>query len=100
MATYEQWLDAFKQSYSGPDRISELPCPNCGVRKLELRFVIYSDQRNAANAVFWCGNCLEGMTPGPSQVPAICTPIRAEDANVPNYRIVPPTGRGEHASRL
>jgi hypothetical protein len=46
---------------------------------------------------FWCGSCLEGMAPGPCEVPAACTPVRQEDAGVPNYRIVQPAGRNEHA---
>ena len=99
MASYEQWLDVFQQAYCAPDRVSELACPNCGARELRLRFVLYGNQGHEASAVFWCDSCLEGMPPGPSEVPAACTPVRREDAHVPNYRIVPPTGRSERASR-
>ena len=94
MASYEQWLEAFNQAYSAPDRIGGLACPNCGARELQLRFVTYGNREDRANAVFWCGSCLEGMPPSPSQVPVGCATVRHEDAGVPNYRVVPPIGRG------
>lgn len=91
MATYQEWLDAFQRAYRAPDRVSELACPNCGARELRLRFVLYGRQEREANAAFWCDSCLQGMPPGPSEVPATCTPVRSEDAHVPNYRIVAPS---------
>lgn len=94
MASFEQWMDAFQRAYHEPGRISALACPNCGSRDLQLRFVLYVRGRDA-NAAFWCDNCLQGMPPDRSEVPDGCTPVRAEDAGVPNYRIVPPTGRSE-----
>jgi hypothetical protein len=95
MASYEDWLQVFQQAYSSPHRVSELACPNCGAHELQLRFVIYGRRAHRANAVFWCGRCLEGMPPGPSEVPAGCAPVRSEDVSVPDYRIVRPIGRGE-----
>ncbi|HEY3903298.1 MAG TPA: hypothetical protein VGM14_05320 [Streptosporangiaceae bacterium] len=97
MASFEQWLGAFRLAYGEPGRVSALSCPNCGAQDLQLRFVLYGSRGQDANAVFWCGNCLQGMPPGPSQVPDSCTPVRAEDAGIPNYRLVPPTGRSERA---
>jgi hypothetical protein len=97
VASYEQWLDVFDRAYRDPDQIAALACPNCGARELRLRFVFYGGRGTGVNAVFWCGNCLEGMPPGPSEVPAACTPVRSEDAGVPDYRIVPPTGRSRRA---
>lgn len=94
MTSYEQWLDVFQQAYRAPDRVSRSSCPNCGARELHLVFVRYGSQGRGASAVFWCGNCLQGLPPGPSEVPAACTPVRSEDAHVPDYQIVPPPGRG------
>lgn len=99
MASYEQWLEAFQRAYRAPDRTSELACPNCGARELRLRFVIYGDRQDQANAAFWCGSCLEGLPPGPSEVPVGCAGIRGEDAGVPDYRLAQPTGRSGAASR-
>jgi hypothetical protein len=99
MASYEQWLEAFQRAYCAPDRTSELACPNCGVRELRLRFVIYGDREDRANAVFWCGNCLEGLPPGPSEVPAGCARVRHEDADIPNYRIAQSARRSGAVSR-
>lgn len=99
MASYERWLEAFQGAYRAPDRIAGLACPNCGARELRLRFVIYGDREDRANAVFWCGSCLEGMPPGPSEIPAGCAAVRHEDAGIPDYRVVPPTGRGGDAPR-
>lgn len=93
MASYEQWLDAFQDAYQEPGLVSGLVCPSCGARGLQLRFVLYGSRERDANAVFWCGNCLQGLPPGPSEVPDGCTPVRREDAGIPDYRIVPPTGR-------
>jgi hypothetical protein len=76
-----------------------LACPNCGARDLHLRFVLYGSREHEASAVFWCGSCLQGMPPGSSEVPAACTPVRREDADIPNYGIVPPTGRSARALR-
>jgi hypothetical protein len=98
-ASYDQWLEVFQLAYRAPQLVSELACPNCDARELHLRFLLYEDQGHEANAVFWCGSCLEGMAPGPSEVPGGCTPVRREDAGVPNYRIVPPAGLTEHALR-
>lgn len=100
MAAYEQWLDVFQLAYRAPDRVSELACPNCGARELRLRFVLYGTSEHEVNAVFWCDSCLEGMPPGPSELPVTCIPVRPEDVSVPNYRTVPPSGRSERASRL
>ena len=98
MASYEQWLDVFQKAYSAPDQVLDLVCPNCGAKDLRLRFVILGGDGARSDAVFWCGSCLEGMLPGPSEVPATCTPVRREDANVPNYRFEPPMGRRGGAS--
>lgn len=99
MASYERWLEAFQGAYRAPGRVVELTCPNCGARELRLRFVTYGDREERANAVFWCESCLEGMPPGPSEVPVGCATVRHADADIPNYRVVPPTGRGGDASR-
>lgn len=97
MASYRAWMDVFQQAYRAPDRVPELACPNCGARQLHMVFVIFGSRGHRANAVFWCGRCLEGMPADPSAVPAGCQPMRHEDADVPNFRIVPPAGRSEHA---
>jgi hypothetical protein len=97
MASYEQWLEAFQRAYGAPDRTSELACPNCGIRELRLRFVIYGDRPDRANAAFWCGSCLEGLPPEPCEVPADCASVRSEDAGVPDYRLAQPPGRGRQA---
>lgn len=90
MTLFEQWLEAFQQAYHlSPERVAEVMCPNCGDRELQLRFVTYLPH-GEAHAVFWCGNCLEGIALGPSKVPGAYQQIRSEDANIPNYRIVPP----------
>ena len=99
MVSYDEWLNAFQLAYRAPERVAELACPNCGARELRLLFILQGGRGNEADAVFWCGSCLEGMPPGPSEVPAGCRPVRLEDAGVPNYRVVPPTGRSEHAWR-
>ena len=98
MASFEQWLGAFQQAYLSPERASGLMCPNCGARELQLRFVTYGHREGEANVAFWCGNCLQGIAPGPSEVPAAYNRVRHEDADIPNYRIVPPTGRGGSGS--
>lgn len=89
MASFEQWLEALQPVYLSAKRASELICPNCGARALQLRFVTYLPD-GEAHAVFWCGNCLEGIAPGPSKVPAAYQRVRRDDANIPNYRVVPP----------
>jgi hypothetical protein len=99
MASYVQWLEAFQRGYRALDRIVELACPNCGACELRLCFVVYGDREDRADAVFWCGSCLEGMPPGPSEVPAGCATVRYEDADIPDYRVVPPAGRVAGASR-
>lgn len=99
MTSYEQWLDVFQQAYRAPDRVSALACPNCGAGELHLCFVLYGTLEHEANVVFWCGSCLEGMPPGPSEVPTGCIPVRTEEADIPDYRIVPPAHRSEHIVR-
>ena len=93
MASFEQWPEAFQQAYPSPERASELQCPNCGVRTLQLRFVTHC-HGGEAYVAFWCDNCLEGIAPGPSEVPAAYDRVRDVDANIPNYRLVPPTKGG------
>jgi hypothetical protein len=88
VATYNRWLDAFHQACRAPKRVSRLACPGCRARKLQLRFVIFADQR--PNAVFWCDGCRRGLPPAPSELPASCTPVHHADADFPNYRIVRP----------
>lgn len=100
MASFEQWLEAFQEAYAAPDRASGFPCPNCGAQELRLRFVLYGDRGRTVNAVFWCDHCLEGMPPGPSELPVGSTPVRSDAANIPNYRIVPPTSYDEDAAAL
>src|SRR5215469_18125822 len=99
MTSYEEWLEAFQRAYSAPDRVPELACPNCWAKELHLRFVTYDNQESGANVAFWCGNCLRGIAPGPSDVPTACPRVRHEDANIPNCRIVPPTGRDGSGSQ-
>lgn len=90
MALFEQWLEAFQQAYHlPPERISEVACPNCGARSLQLRFVVYLPG-GEAHMAFWCSDCLQGIALGPSEVPDAYHRIRHEDANIPNYRVVPP----------
>jgi len=89
VASFEQWLEAFQQACVSPQRASELRCPNCGVRALQLRFVTYRPN-GEAHMAFWCDHCLEGIALGPSKVPAAYTRVRHEDAHIPNYRLVPP----------
>src|SRR5262249_25138707 len=94
MASFEQWLEAVQPVYAPhPKRVSELLCPNCGARALQLRFVRHHPTWRAFMA-FWCDHCLEGIYPGPSTVPAGYTPVGPEDANIPKYRAVFPSGRG------
>jgi len=93
MASFKQWLEAFQQIYHlSPERASEVECPNCGARELQLRFVTYRPD-GEAHMAFWCGNCLEGISLGPSEVPEAYHRVRREEANIPDYRIVPPSGR-------
>ncbi len=89
MASFGQWLEAFQQAYLSPKRASELRCPNCGVRALQLCFVTHREG-GWAHVAFWCSNCLEGVALGPSEVPAAYNPVRDVDARIPNYRIVSP----------
>jgi hypothetical protein len=90
MASFEQWLEALQPIYDlPPSRVSELMCPNCGAMTLQLRFVTFLPEGRPFIA-FWCGNCLEGIAPGPGTIPIAYNPIRPEDANIPNYRVVPP----------
>jgi hypothetical protein len=98
MATFEQWLEALQPVYDlSPKRASELTCPNCGAKALQLRFVTYVPEGRAFIA-FWCDKCLEGLAPGPCTVPAAYHPVRPEDANIPNYRCPPPSGHGGNGS--
>lgn len=90
MASFEQWLEALQPVYDmSPKRASELLCPNCGAGELQLRFVMYHPEWRAFIA-FWCDNCLEGLAPRPCKVPVGYHPVRDVDANIPNYRCVPP----------
>lgn len=94
MASFEQWLEALQPVYDlSLKRASELTCPNCGARALYLRFVAHRPLGRAFIA-FWCGNCLQGIAPGPGEVPAAYYRVRDVDANIPNYRVVLPSGRG------
>ncbi len=98
MATFEQWLEAFQPVYYlPPERVAEVMCPNCGARALQVRFVTHLPD-GEAHLAFWCDNCLEGIAPGPSGVPAAYHRVRDADANIPNYRVVPPSGRGGSGS--
>jgi hypothetical protein len=99
VASPERWLDVFDRAYREPGQISALACPNCGARELRLRFVLYGSRGIGAYAVFWCGSCLQGLPPGPSKVPAAWTPVRREDAGVPDYQVVPPIGRNQYDRR-
>ncbi len=98
MALFEQWMEAWQQAYHlPPDRISEVLCPNCRARELQLRFYTYNPKWRAHGA-FWCGKCLEGLALGPCKVPAAYNLVRHEDANIPNFRLVPPDSRGGRGS--
>jgi hypothetical protein len=98
MASFEQWLEAFQPIYDQtPKKASELPCPNCGAKALQLRFVTHRPEWRAFMA-FWCGNYLEGIAPGPCAVPAGYNTVRDNVANIPNYRVVFPSGRGRIGS--
>jgi hypothetical protein len=90
MASFEQWLGAFQRACRSPKRASELSCPNCGVRALQLRFVTHRPD-GWAYIAFWCDQCLEGIAPGRGTVPAAYSPVRDVDANIPNFCLVPPT---------
>jgi hypothetical protein len=89
VATYDEWLDVFELAYHAPDRVSELECPSCGARALQLRYVISGSTGDRANPVFWRDGCLQGLFFCPGPVPAGCTSVRHDDADVPDFRIVP-----------
>ncbi len=84
MASFEQWLEAWQHAYHlPPERISEVVCPNCSAGDLQLRFVTHRPD-GSAYVRFWCDHCLEGIAPGPSEVPTAYFRVRREDTNIPN----------------
>ncbi len=98
VASFEQWLEALQPVYDlSPGRAAELMCPNCGVRALQLRFVTHREG-GWAYLRFWCDNCLEGRAPGPGDVAGAFPRVQDVDANIPNERVVPSSGRGGRGS--
>ena len=90
-ASFQRWLEAFQLAYEAPERVADLVCPNCGAKKLALRFVIYGTRENEGHIAFWCDNCLHGVALGPTTIPPGGDGVRREDAHIPRYMIVPPT---------
>jgi uncharacterized Zn finger protein (UPF0148 family) len=89
LTLFEQWRVAWQQACDlPPERIAEVACPSCGARDLQVRFVQHHPEWRAFG-VFWCANCLKGISLGPCSVPAAHERVRPEDAHIPNFDLVP-----------
>ena len=93
-ASFEQWLQAFQAAYEHPGAIDRLACPQCGEHQLNLRFILYGSREDEGHIVFWCCNCNNGIALGPGTVPVGGVTVRRENAQIPQFHVVPP-GDGE-----
>jgi hypothetical protein len=97
-ATYERWLDTYMKLYDAlPDDAlpddAQVPCPNCGQRRLRL---VFTGRGDVGYASMWCDACLWGIAVSRVSIPAGGTVLDRDltDAErrrtVPNFRIVQP----------
>ncbi len=68
MASRQVWLKCLAVVLSGGGDVQEAPCPDCGQKQLELRYIVEPDTRMGF-ALFWCNANLHGITVSRVQAP-------------------------------
>lgn len=89
-STFEMWSDAYEEVWHRPERLSEVSCPECGHRRLCLRFVSFLGLPSSVIPTFWCDACRTGFAPTRGVLPDWASPVSWDDADIPDYRMVPP----------
>jgi hypothetical protein len=93
VASYDAWVDAYERAFLDPRSVSVMTCPNCGYERLNLIFVVRSQEADRGSASFWCDHCLSGVVMAPAPVPEHGRREFTDSADIPNFKVVPPPGR-------
>ena len=93
--TWDVWMATFADITDALDCLPTVPCPNCGVKTLRVRFVGANDVR-AASGYLWCDTCLTGIVVSRMGVPdgAEIIPFdlpKDQRPPMPDYTLVWPT---------
>jgi hypothetical protein len=82
------WEKAFHQAWLDSEALVGLSCPHCGHVGLCMAFVKVTEDANRVMFSFWCPECMHGLPPGISTLPAGQIAVPKENAGIPNYRAV------------
>ena len=85
---FDRWSDAFDRAWEDPGSITEMECPSCGSRSLNLLYVVEADGAVDGMYAFWCYQCLRGFPPGFGPIPEGARSVRRGEESVPNYELV------------
>lgn len=86
--TLERWLDAYEEVHQHLERVTTLRCPSCGQQSLRLLYVSFTDSAVAVMPAFWCAACLHGLPPMRAVLPDWASPVKWEEAELPDYRLI------------
>jgi hypothetical protein len=93
VATYDDWLVAYSETYDAVPSDGDLPCPHCGHRTLRLVFTGDLD-RGLGYGHFWCDTCLQGIGISRAPIPEgavvqdIRLPREQREPKIPNFTLV------------
>jgi transcription elongation factor Elf1 len=67
-ATFQDWADALYSLSRSPSERRSFPCPNCGVRALQIVYV-GNPESHVGYCSLWCDNCRYGIQPSRVIIP-------------------------------
>lgn len=85
---FASWVGEYEWAYQHPDTVPTRNCPSCGVKGLQLVFVVDATDSESGRAVFWCNSCLIGLMPNRALLPASGNKILKGRESIPNFRLV------------
>jgi hypothetical protein len=72
----------------GDGDVSGIPCPDCGRRRLEFRYIVDIESR-IGYVLFWCNACLRGISVSRVRAPEGMTTYEIGDVaateGIPNF---------------
>lgn len=77
MADRSNWLRVLAQASGQRDRTHLGECPDCGLFRLQVRFIVNPDTR-VGYALLWCAACLRGISVSRVRAPE-GMPVRSLD---------------------
>ena len=67
-ATFQDWADTLYLLLHSPSERRSFPCPNCGVRALQIVYV-GNPETHVGYCSLWCENCWYGIQPSRVVIP-------------------------------